>query len=118
MKNNNIAKCLALLTALKNNMPEGRHNEVESKYVQQYHESVNLLEKETGQDLSDFKISLSIVKPQITIASSHGNSYTSDSYCPRAYLLTKIDGLLGYFTLILSPDKEKSKIGFNIKNNN
>jgi hypothetical protein len=115
--NKDIAKSLALLTGLKNNMPEGRHQEVESKYVNQYLYAVELLEKETGEDLSEFKIPLSMVKAQVIMSSQRGNVYTDDSYCPRAFLLVKIDSILSYFTFVFQPDEIRNKLGFSIEKN-
>jgi uncharacterized protein YqfB (UPF0267 family) len=93
-----------LFVAFKNNLPEVTH--FRKSYIDKYHEFVTLLENETGEDLSQFRIAISEIKP---IDKSHnyitGKIECSQSvYCERAVFFTKADALELKFK-----DKEASR---------
>ncbi len=112
--NNEIAKCLARLTGLKSNIPTGW---VLAKYAIEFNSIVENLEKITEEDLSEFKIPPNEVKPRVSVASSFGNQYTSESYCDRDFIKMKLDSILSYFTILLQPTEIKNKIGFTVEDN-
>lgn len=112
---NSLTKSLALLNGLKNNLPEGRHGEVKKEYVDEYSKIVDLLEKESLGDLSDFKIDYTLVKPQIVTLSRSGKTYTNSSFFPRALLLSKIDSLLLCFEIDHKEKDDSVSIGFDFK---
>ena len=73
---------------------------VYEKYIQEYHTAIEGLEKQ-GFDLKQFKITESETKPKLT---SHNvmtgeSTYSDDRHVERTFLITKLDALLGYFTL-------------------
>ena len=110
----NLAKLLARLTALKNNLPK---NPVHRKYADEFNSILVGLEKISTEDLNEFKIPDHEIKPQLmswNYLTGGNKKYSSESYCQRDFLLMKIDGVLGYFTLILQPTETKEKLGFNI----
>lgn len=114
--NKELAKLLARLTALKNNLPK---NLVERKYADEFNSVLTELEKNSGENLNEFKISASEIKPRVTSFNmlSGNRTYSAESYCDREFLLMKIDGVLGYFTLLLQPDEIKNQIGFSVEEN-
>jgi len=111
---NDIAKSLALLTGLRDNLPEGRHGEVKKVFVDQYTEAIKILERSTSADLSEFKIDYGLLKPQVTSISMSGKNYTEDAYLSRDYLKMKIEAVLAYYTLSLQPEEIKNRLGFRI----
>lgn len=112
---NNLAKLLARLTALKNNLPE---NSVSRKYVDEFNSITVGLEEISNETLKEFKISESEIKPRLlswNYLTGGEKKYSSEHYCQKEYLLMKIDGVLGYFTLLLQPTETKEKLGFDIE---
>lgn len=111
-----LAKLLARLTALKNNLPK---YSVPRKYADEFNSILAELEKNSGENLNEFKIPASEIHPRVTSfnAMSGRKTYSSESYCDREFLLMKIDGVLGYFTLILQPTEVKNQMGFSVEEN-
>ncbi len=109
-----IAKSLARLTALKANIPQ--HN-VGKKYADEFNSVVNILEEFSGDNLVEFKFPESEIKPIVVSFNmiSGSKSYSAESFCDREYLLMKLDGVLGYFTLSLQPNEIKEQIGFHVE---
>ena len=114
--NKELAKLLARLTALKNNLPK---NSVERKYADEFNSILVELKQNSGEELDEFKISASEIQPKVMSFNriSGQKTYSSKSYCDREFLLMKIDGILGYFTLLLQPDEIKNQMGFHIEEN-
>jgi hypothetical protein len=90
---------------------------VEEIYVKEYHSVLDKLKK-IGIETVEFRVDDSLVKQRNTggwkdfgSGETH-TSYSKEKYVERAFLLTKIDTVLGYFE-ILTSEKPKS-IGFNI----
>jgi len=50
-----IAKAYTLLSSLKQNLPDNRHD-VAKVWVDDYHSILNLVEKETGESLREFRV--------------------------------------------------------------
>jgi len=115
--NKELAKLLARLTALKQNLP--RYHLIERKYADEFNSLLIELEDVSNEKLNEFRIPLSEIKPKVTSFNlkSGQRTYSSDSYCDREFLLMKIDGVLGYFTLLLQPTEIKNQIGFRVEEN-
>ena len=110
MSQQELIEAYARLKALKSNLPE--RSSVELKYVEEFHSILRLLTHTSGLDLSNFRVPDSELKPIVT----GGNyitgtvDYSEDSYCQRAFLMMKIDGVLTFFEIQSS--QPKPKIGF------
>ncbi len=105
-----LKRAYAVLVALKENLPPKSFH-IHEKYVQEYHAAIGDLEKQR-LDLKQFKIPESEIERRL--ASYNGMSgestYSDDRYVERAFLMTKLDALLSYFSL--SMDERKPRIGF------
>lgn len=108
-----LAKLLARLTALKGNIPD--KHEVPQKYADEFNSILIGLEKISGETLGDFVIPDNEITPRIRIMGIGRTIYSDDKYCDKEYLLMKIDGVLGFFTLALQPDDAKEKFGFRVE---
>ena len=97
---NQLAKSLARLTGLKNNIPTGF---VSRKYASEFNSVLIALEKDSDFNLAEFVI------PEHEFRTIHG--YRGE-YCDREFLLMKIDGVLSYFTFMLQPNEARNKLGF------
>jgi len=92
---------------MKDNLPKTM--EVDQKYVAEYHGILDDLEAATGTDLRKFRIPQGEIHPQV----SGGNYITGETHysgrqvCERAYLVMKVDGVLGFFSIKLSPKKKE-----------
>ena len=102
---NELAKLLSRLTALKESMPPNR---VRAAFALEHNSIVHDLEKISNESLTEFKIPNSEM---------YNLSGFKDAYCNRDFLLMKVIGLLGYFTLKLQPEEMKNKTGFSIEEN-
>jgi hypothetical protein len=114
--NKELAKLLARLTALKNNLPK---HLVLRKYADEFNSVLAELEKNSNENLNEFKILTSEIQPRVTSFNmiSSSKTYSSETYCDREFLLMKIDGVLGYFTLLLQPIEIKNQMGFSVEEN-
>jgi hypothetical protein len=75
---------------------------VEQKYVVEFHSILDALEKEPGQNFDDYRVSAgSELRHRTTNKKMLTGevSYSASSECPRAYLMMKIDAILGYLTI-------------------
>jgi len=111
-----LAKLLAQLTALKNNIPKDL---VPRKYADEFNTIISELAQISADNLDDFLVPPSEIKPRVTSFSyvTGQKDYSTESYCQREYLLMKIDGVLGYFTLLLQPAEVKDQMGFRVGKN-
>jgi hypothetical protein len=109
-----FAQLLSRLTALKGNLPKST---VDRKYADEFNSIITELETISSETLTDFKISASEIRPRIVSSNyiTGEKSYSPESYCDRNFLLMKIDGVLGYFTLLLQPVEIKDQMGFNVE---
>ncbi len=102
MDKRELAKLLSRLTSLKTNLPSSISTD--EKYVNEFHSVLGGLEKIVGEQLKEFYMPNSEMK-----------SYQNETYCDREFLLMKIDGVLGYFTLSLQPEEIKDELGFKVE---
>lgn len=101
-----LAEAYSRLVSLKEHLPQGR--DVGDIYINEYREILSLLEKESGADLSGFRLTKAL-QPIPHSNSSTGKidfTYLVD----RNVLLMKADGLLRFFQITTSG--HKSSIGF------
>lgn len=92
-----IKRASAKLHSLKNNIPQGY--EVESRWVQQFNDELEGLEKSNGMDLEEFKVSPSDLKKSVAFTSpSSGVEYRQGLWCERSILLHKLDSFLTYLS--------------------
>lgn len=105
-----LAEAYARINALKAHLPEAYV--VEQKYVEEFHEVLSVLEQESCADLSKFRIPESEVRPRvISVRRMRGSvTYSDRSYCERSFLMMRIDGILGFFSLQMATPK--TAIGF------
>jgi hypothetical protein len=104
-----LRRAYSRLLALKQNLPKS--SSVEEKYVREYHAIIDSLEKE-GFELTEFKISVSEVRNRVTSYNylSGEKMYSDKRYVEKSFFASKLDALLGYFTLTI--DDKKPSIGF------
>jgi hypothetical protein len=95
-----VMEVYARLKALRDNMPA--YPSIESRYVEDFHQILGLLQKNTRFDLSRFKVSSNAVRPN--------NSMKTRIHYDRNFLMAKIEGLLNFFELQWSDPKPR--IGF------
>lgn len=103
MSQDQLAQAYARLKSMKDNLPKTL--EVENKYVAEYHQIIDLLESASGSDLKAFRVPQSEIHPE----TSGGNYITGEVHysgrqvCERNYVMMKIDGVLGFFTIKAAP---------------
>jgi hypothetical protein len=103
-----IKQAYVRLKSLKANLPDRIH--ADQTYVEEFHSIVDILQNESGHDLSAFRVPAT----QMQRESSGGNYITGEVFytgrlvCTRSYLMMRIDGVLGFFTLVSS----KETVGF------
>ena len=107
-----LARAYAMLSALRKNIDQ--IDAVSERYVREFHSALDKLGG-VGIDTYEFRISYSELQPKITSRGRGGNgveriSYSKEKYVEKAYLLTKIDAVLGYFEIITS--EKPRRIGF------
>jgi len=105
-----------LLKSLKENLP---NHEVGQKWVDDFHSILDTVEKETGADLSAFRVQQSdFYHPVVSVsrASRRGPGQvrrSSRTVVERTRLLHRVDAVLGYFQYTQSSgDTPKQSIGF------
>jgi hypothetical protein len=107
MSQDQLAQAYARLKSLKENLP--KTFEVDQKYVAEYHQILDLLEKASGGDLKAFHLAQSEIHPE----TSGGNYITGETHysgrhvCERTFLAMKVDGVLGFFEIKTSPKKKE-----------
>ena len=115
MNKDKIVRAYSRLIALKQNLPSSY--DIHEKYVRDYHEIIDILSEELDISLDEYKIPNNEIKPHKTLwpdipyVQKGGVAYSSDEYCERALLLTKLDALLSYLQMEYL-FKEKPDIGF------
>ncbi len=95
-----LREVMVSLTAQRKNLPE-HADPLDKMYADNFHEQLDLLQK-AGFDVSRFRIPESQIQSHpMTYATDDGEpiQYTRERYVSRSILLTKIDTVLGYFTL-------------------
>lgn len=107
-----LARAYALLQGLRNNV--ANLSWVKETYVREYHTILDMIER-IGIGVNDFRIPQSEVQPRITSISSISPKrtvYSEQKYVDKELLLTKLDGILGYFEITFS--EEPRRIGFTL----
>ncbi len=98
------------LLALRNNLPSS--TTTEQKYVVEFHNILDVLQKESGQDLGASRLPESEMRRRKT----SWNTLTGDAHmsehpeCDRSFLLMKIDPLLAIFAVLAKP----TELGFHV----
>jgi len=114
MDETRVIEAYSRLKSLKANIPQ--YKELEMKWVSEYHSILDVLEKETGKDFSNFKVPES----ETPVRKTKGDYVTENTpyhyvqTCDRAFLMMKIDSFLMFFDLFTESQKRgKSPLGFN-----
>jgi hypothetical protein len=99
----------AKFEAMYKNLPTS----VTENHVRDFHEILGLLEEASSEDLASFRVSDSRVQPRLTSFNyvTGRKNYSATRYCDRAYLMTQMDGVRGYFDN-LQPPPQKARVGF------
>jgi hypothetical protein len=113
-----LAQAFFLLQSLRQNIPN--FSDVEKKWVDDFHSILNTVEKETGSDLSAFRVQQSELHhpvASVTRGSRRGGPgqvrYSERIVIERTRLLHKLDAVLSYFQYTQSAgDARKQSIGF------
>ena len=112
MENNQdvIARAYAMLSALRKNVDQ--IGAIPERYVRESHNVLDRMESSLGTDLSEFRIPSAEVVPHATSynTSTGETHYSEEKYVERAFMLMKLDAVLGYFEIITS--EEPRRIGF------
>ena len=108
-----MSMALAKLQALKTNIPKGLG--VSAKYADEYNSAIDyLLNMQNDELLIKEKIDQSEIYNPIT-GITNEKTYYGERSIRRDFLMSKIDTVLGYFTLKLQPTQIKNKIGFSVE---
>jgi hypothetical protein len=97
-----LTQAFFLLQSLKDNIPH--HSEIAKKWVDDYHSILDTIEKESGADLSAFRVPEADFHRQ-AIAARRGSfrggpgqvQYSDNIVVSQARLFHKMDAVLGYF---------------------
>ncbi len=113
MQDEKVDLAYARLGALKANLPDG--SSAEEKFVQEFHQILELLEQVSGVSLGSFWIPREELKPLVVSWNTRTGKvqYGDTLECDRAYLMMKIDGLLKFFEIQMSG--QKTAIGFSAR---
>jgi hypothetical protein len=101
-----IVQAYSRLSALKTTLPEKHYSD--QGLVDEFHSVLETLQKESGHDLSAFRIPASEMEKESYCSNSMTGemSYTGKMVCTRSYLMMRIDGVLCFFSL------SKTTVGF------
>ena len=104
-----FTRVYATLLSLRKNIAQMTTSLAPKIYVREFHTVLDRLEG-IGEDVSEFRISDSEVKPLVTSVSREGKRYSEEKYVDKSFILTKLDAILGYFEIITS--EKPRTIGF------
>ena len=116
-KQDKFERARTRLSSLQRIIAQMTEYSVEEKFVREFHAVLDRLEG-IGMEVAEYRIPDSEVKPKVTGVSavsyigggeSHV-SYSKEKYVAKAFILTKIDAILGYFEIITS--EKPRRIGF------
>jgi hypothetical protein len=114
--NDTVIRAYATLISLRKNIGEIPNIKIRETFVHEYHNVLDNLQK-MGVDLIEFRIPDSEVQPVDTAIqvitpgkSVYMPKYSKEKYVDKPFILTKIDAILGYFSIITA-EKPRS-IGF------
>ena len=114
-KNNQdeLDRACATLSSLRKRIDQMTDSLVPKTYVDEYHTQLDRLEG-IGKEVSEFRIPDSALKPKLGpsmyVAGKEIFSSKGDICVDRAFILTKLDAILGYFEIITS--EKPRRIGF------
>ncbi|MBI2355710.1 MAG: hypothetical protein HYV13_00705 [Candidatus Doudnabacteria bacterium] len=77
-----LARSLSKLTALKNNLPKSH---VQGKYANEFNDCIKELAVASGEDLHDFTIPQSEIKPRLVMSGPERKIYSSEIYVDREF---------------------------------
>ena len=99
MNQDQLAQAYARLKSMKDNLP--KYFEVDSKYVDQYHEILSLLQTASDTDLSGFRVPESDIHNEVSGGNMMSGQvfYSGRKVLQRTDLMMKIDAVLGFFTI-------------------
>ena len=104
-----LARAYVMLLSLRKNIAEATFRfGVTETYVREFHDVLDRL-KGIGLEVSEFRIPDSQVYRRVSVSSLEGDSYTPKAV-DKAFMLTKLDAILGYFEIITS--EKPRRIGF------
>ena len=103
-----IARASAMLSSLRKNIDQ--IVAIPENYVREYHFILDKSEDSTGITLLEFRVPDSEISPRLMSVDPSGRHYSEEKYVARAFMLTKMDAVLGYFEIITS--EKPRKIGF------
>lgn len=112
MKDLHFIEAYSRLTALQKNIPQ---YDVPVELVNEFHQILDLLEKEVGELFTNFRIPSSQVRPIITGGNyvTGEKHYSTQSYCEHNFFLVKVDGAITMFELLSQyRTTGKTPIGF------
>ena len=99
-----IKRAFVRISGLRKNLPDTPY--IEESLVHEYHDAVRHLE-ELGFDAAEFKIPQGHLERRVRMTSPlTGTVYDKERAVKRAFFVTKLDAIIGYFT------SAKEKIGF------
>ena len=113
MSEDAIIRSYSRLAALKQNIPSDNAIDVVETYIKEYHDILENLSKEIGAPLDEFRVPDKEINHRLTSFSpfEDKSTYSDEKYCEKGLFLSKLDGVLSYFT-IKYLSKEKKNIGF------
>src|SRR5262245_61998316 len=106
-----VMRGYSALISLKQNLPD--HDQLEKRWVDEFHQIITRLEKTMNTSLEEFKVPDDALERSVATPNnimSGQVTYRPGLWCERSVLLHKLDGLLTYFSMMMSP--EEKKIGF------
>src|SRR3984893_17754216 len=108
MNQTSVKQAYSRLLALKDNLPQGF--QADGMYVDEFHSILDILHRESEQDLSAFRVPAREMMKESSGDDISGKVYyTGRKMCRRAFLMMRIDGVLGFFALSDSKTTVKFK---------
>jgi hypothetical protein len=114
MSNMQVIEAYSRLKSLRQNVPTGS---IETKFVEEFHQILELLEGASGTTLENFRIPASEIRPIVTGGNylTGEQRYSNKPYCDYHFFVMKVDGVLTMFELLVSQGQGssgKTTIGF------
>lgn len=100
MNNTALLEAFARLKSLRQNVPDPY---VEVKYVNEFHEVLDLLERRSGSSLEALRIPSSEVR-RVVVASNYLDGsveYSNAPYCDAAFFKMRVDAVLIMFEMVM-----------------
>ncbi len=108
-KSSNLLKAFALLNALQKNLPDG--SSIRETFVEEFHKALDCIQR-AGFEVDEFRIPADKVTPTLYTDTDKGTvkALSREKFIDRAFLLTRMDYVLGFFSLAMQDPP--AKIGF------